>query len=211
MLQQAVDSFVMQDCDNTELLIIDDGSTEMVRPCLPDNARIIRQSNQGCPAAINSGIQLSDSKLICVLGDDDMLYNEKSLSVRVALFDDNTDVVYTRAEEVNEAGQHMKTLPIQPVDNKKIWRGDYINIHSMMWKRSIHNKIGYFEKDMISNEDWEFKIKCLMECSVKAADIVTVKYRWHSQNKSMINHKNGIMGQCKEKFMERLKERYANN
>ncbi len=211
MLQQAIDSFVIQDYENKECIIIDDGSFPIASPHLPENGRVVRQENRGCPTAINNGILISTSDFICVLGDDDMLYDEKSLSSRIALFDKDTEMIYTRAEEVAANGEHLKTLSLTQPNKDKIWNTDYINIHSMMWRRSIHTKIGYFEKDMVSNEDWEFKIKCLMECKVKAADIITVKYRWHSGNKSMINHKNGIMGECKAKFMARLKERYANN
>ena len=75
-----------------------------------------------------------------------------------------------------------------------------------MWRRSIHHKIGYFEEDMLYNEDWEFKIKCLMECNVKAIDSYTIKYRrWHGMKSMKDRH---AMGKCKEVFMARLKRRY---
>ena len=207
MLEQAIMSFMKQDYENKEMIIVDDGSITSCKHVIPDTPMVkyIRKDNGGCPSAINMGITNSDSDLVCVLGDDDMLNGNESLSVR-AEYLKHCEVIYTSAIEINEQGEQTNVYPASAPSDIRIWNEDYINIHTMMWHRSIHKKIGYFEEDMLYNEDWEFKIKCLMECKVKAIDFYTVKYRrWHGMKSMKDRH---AMGKCKEVFMARLKRRY---
>jgi len=100
----------------------------------------------------------------------------------------------------------MATEKVSPIDKERIWNQDYVNIQSMMWKRDIHKKIGYFSEDLINNEDWEWKIKCLMECKVIALDETTVASRYHGSNKSIINRKE--TRRCADILIKRMKERY---
>lgn len=212
-LEDNINSFLVQNYPNKELMIVDDGSTKDIKKVIPtrESIKYIRIKNSGCPTALNVGIQSTTSDLICVLGDDDMLEGTLSLTKRVEAFDSETEVIYSAANVVDANNRIMSVTNADEFDKRRILKQDYVNIHSMMWRREIHDKIGYFEEDMLSNEDWEFKIKCFMECRVKVLDFITVRYRRHGDMKSMKSHASGLMGECAKKMFERLEKRYENN
>lgn len=213
-LQEAIESFLLQDYVDKGLIVINDGHPLKLSKSFIENCKEFggvtfcdsHKMNSGCASALNQGIKKSKGDLICVLADDDLLVGEDSLSKRVESFDIETEVVYTGFQRIFYDGKVMSTERVEPVDKEKIWERDYINIQTMMWRRNIHKKIGYFSEDLINNEDLEFKIRCLMECNVKAVDIVTAASRYHGANKSIVNRDDTL--KCADILIKRMKKRY---
>ncbi len=211
MLRQAIDSVINQTYKDFEIIVVNDGGdskkyNEVAQSVNSDCTDFIEIEHSGCPTALNEGIKYSSGDLICVLADDDIMSGIDSIKHRVEGFGKDTEVIYTGFYTVNANCELMDTFEVEPVNKDKIWKRDYINIQSMMWRRSVHDKLGYFSEDLINNEDWEFKIKCLMECNVKALDIYSVKTRYHGNNKSMVDR--DMTNKCAGILMKRMKERY---
>ena len=213
LLRETIESFLRQDYKDKEMIIINDGGDSKKFNRIisehPDDSSFYfleRNKNEGCPVSLNSGIKVSTGEMICIIADDDLLEGTDSLSSRIAGFEPETDVVYTGAYNVDISNKVLSTNRVSPVDKDRIWNQDYINIQSMMWRRRVHDKIGYFSEDLINNEDWEWKIKCLMECNVKALDLLSVRSRYHGGNKSTVDRKT--TNECAEKLMKRMKEKY---
>ena len=215
LLRETIESFLRQDYKDKEMIIVDDKSNDDGYRKIYDDYdnygknNIIFQWNEcnyGCPMSLNFGIKKSSGEMICIIADDDLLEGIDSLSSRIAGFEPETDVVYTGAYNVDISNKVLSTDKVSPVDKDRIWQQDYINIQSMMWRRRIHDKIGYFSEDLLNNEDWEWKIKCLMECNVKALDLLSVRSRYHGGNKSLVDRKT--TNECAEKLIKRMKEKY---
>ena len=74
-ITQAVDSALSQDCDGHEVIVVDDGSTDMTGTILGNyGSRIhaITQPNTGVSAARNAGVLRSTGKYLAFLDADDM-------------------------------------------------------------------------------------------------------------------------------------------
>ncbi len=77
-LPHTIDSVLRQSHSNTEIVIVDDGSTdgteELIRRQYPDESRIryLRQENQGVSAARNLGLRESRGNYIAFLDSDDI-------------------------------------------------------------------------------------------------------------------------------------------
>lgn len=213
LLRETIESFIRQDYENKEMIIVDDGSTTDYSFISKEyigkyNIAYAFCRHAGCPSSLNEGISLTDGDLICIIADDDLLEGKKSLSVRAKAFEDpEVEVIYTGAYNVDVNNKVLSMNPPFPVDKERIWKQDYINIQSMMWRRTVHDKIGYFSEDLINNEDWEWKIRCLMECNVKALDILSVRSRYHGQNKSLMNRND--TNRCANILLERMAKKYG--
>lgn len=74
-VRKGVESVVGQTCDNWELTVVDDGSTDgggdIVSAIADPRIRLVRQENAGVGAARNRGVAESTSPYICFLDADD--------------------------------------------------------------------------------------------------------------------------------------------
>ena len=82
-LEKCIDSVLAQTSDDTEIILVDDGSTdgESGQICdryaekHPDQIRVIHQNNRGVSSARNSGIRAATGEFIVFIdGDDYIVY-----------------------------------------------------------------------------------------------------------------------------------------
>ena len=76
MLERALRSVWAQTCDDYELIVVDDGSTDGTAEFLAtlgSDVRTVRQENQGPSAARNAGVALARGTYVVFLDSDDEL------------------------------------------------------------------------------------------------------------------------------------------
>lgn len=202
LLMQTIESFLIQNMKTqiqAEMIIVNDGSDkefdndyEMVfkKYCNIVNIRWINKVHTGLPSTLNEGIKNARGNLICIIADDDLLLSD-SLINRKNVFNYNNEVemIYTGYHNIAVDGKLLSKCKVEPIDKDRIFKEDYINIQSLMWRKSIHDRIGYFNEKLIQAEDWDWKIRCLYECNCLAVDLYTVATRRHNEMKSMIYRK----------------------
>lgn len=215
-LKEAIKSFIDQDYNDKELIIVSDGGPNLqsLIDSISGNNQIkyFWKENGGASTAYNYGIKNSTGELLCILDDDDKLYPNNSLSARIKAFEDRKlEVVYTNYVEINAASQITKTITAHEKDKDKILQRDCINMATMMWRRSIHNKVGYYPEQIKYSEDWEFKIKCVYECNMKPLNIISYAVRYHTTNKSMTSRRTGEMQACNADIAKRMRDKYGKN
>jgi len=74
-LKEAIDSVLAQDFEDSELIVVDDGSTDKTPDLLADydeKLTAIRRNNGGVSAARNTGIAAASGELIAFLDSDDL-------------------------------------------------------------------------------------------------------------------------------------------
>ena len=174
------------DSDLYELIIINDGSTdlqtrEILKNLESKGYKVINQENKGVSAARNTGIAAAAGKYILPLDADDEIY-PSYLQSAVNLLEKNPDigVVYGRAEFFGARDGEWK-LPKFDVQNLLIYNYIYI---SAVYRKDIWTECGGYDSGMDEWEDWDFWIS-VAEKGWKFVQLeeLVFRYRIHESSK----------------------------
>ena len=170
-LPRAISSVMAQNEQDFELIIIDDGSTDNTREWLATlddvRIRVVRsEHNQGPSAARNIGINMAAAPMLAFLDSDD-IYCKERLSVPLAIFERDPDVICILSSALKE-DKHGNTTAVR-LPNVKLASGafewamicDLVGVESTSISvRTEHaRKIGGFCSDLRRTEDREFLIR----------------------------------------------------
>ena len=104
-LNKAIDSAIAQTYPHTELIVVDDGSTDNSQQIIdsyPDRITRIYKQNGGQASALNAGFAVSQGKIICLLDADDLWLPSKVQEV-VAAFNNHPQAaaIYHQVQNID--------------------------------------------------------------------------------------------------------------
>ncbi|MBS1689309.1 MAG: glycosyltransferase [Bacteroidetes bacterium] len=183
-LSCALQSIQKQSYTNWECIIINDGSTdntqEIAQRFVDTDARFkyIRQNNQGISATRNNAVKAASGKYIQFLDADDLIQEQKlELQGRYLEQNDIVDIVYgdalffeTNAPDIflqgrsvgKKANKSMKLAGDDSAMVQRIAKDNFIEISAPLIRKSIFEKVGYFDATYKSYEDWHFWFNCAL-------------------------------------------------
>lgn len=117
LLRQCLDSFAAKDfVGRLEVLAIDDGSKDNslavaleYNKKYPEIYKVIPKKNGGVGSVMNIGIQHAVGKYIKEVDADDYVYTDGLRSLLTFLEQCDTDLVLTHFQEINEAGEYLRS------------------------------------------------------------------------------------------------------
>jgi len=151
-----INSFIKQDFNDSEMVIVDDASTDnpqdVIKPFLSDRIRyILLDENQGYSHAKNVGIKATKSEILVMLDADDML-TFNSITKRYEKMLEGFDFVHGPALDLKR-GNLSKSRMWNDWKKKRIFK--YVHAQSIMLKKDIHRKIGLYDEELRSKSDRE--------------------------------------------------------
>ena len=159
-LHEAVMSVINSTYQNVEIIVINDGSTDVTHLDMTnllkdyENVKLINQENSGVCIARNNGIELCNGDYILPLDADDKIestYIEKA----VKILEDNSDIgiVYCEVETFGKmGGQHLK-LKEAVLKNMLIQNRIF---SSAIFRKSLFYDAGGYKPEMENGcEDWD--------------------------------------------------------
>ena len=157
--------------DQCELFILDanspDGEFEYIKPYMEkyNNIRYERLDETiGVYQSWNYIIKNSNSEYLTNANVDDLLYPE-CIEKHVEFLDSNNNIDAAYCFNIHA---HYYELPKNR--GGEIWETGDFSLKTMLncnlpqnhpvWRRSLHNKYGYFSEEYSSGSDWEFWLRC---------------------------------------------------
>ena len=160
-LRQCIESVLAQSCPASEILVVDDGSTDNTREVVesyPPPVRYHWRPNGGIARARNTGVRQTTSPWVAFLDADDWWETRK-----IQLQKDALDRVpgaalcYTSKVFVCSDGLRFMDPAVSP---DRLWPMlRYMNPiapSSVMMRRDVFDEVGGFDAELKACEDWEF-------------------------------------------------------
>jgi glycosyltransferase involved in cell wall biosynthesis len=178
-IKESLDSVLVQTWRDFEVVVIDDGSTDLTREIVGEiqdpRIRLICQENQGQSAAINRGVRESTGTHVKILDADDWL-NPQHLAAQLDALRESPDGVAScrwgyflscpkSIKVEDEFTHHDYGDPLQ-------WLVDSLTkdqgmMGGWMWliPRSLWERVGGYDERLSLNNDFDFSIRLLLASS----------------------------------------------
>jgi glycosyltransferase involved in cell wall biosynthesis len=166
-LEQALDSIYDQDYPNVE--------------------RVLSQSDYGVSFNINQGIKKATGEYIKYLCDDDWLPNN-SISKSVEAIQ-GFDFIHGQAIPMSSGKAGVKHVPANHHPTcKELARRNFIHGATLMYRRDVFDRFGWFDEKMWTGEELEFNLRILSQgAKIGYCPHVVAYYRIHRLQKSTGN------------------------
>jgi glycosyltransferase involved in cell wall biosynthesis len=168
-LPAALDSVCSQTCKNFEVIVVNDGSTDLSRQIIESYKnrlplKILNQNNAGLGAARNAGILHSTGEFISFLDADDIWFDKKLECCKKLILELNGNVdVVCHAEEMRRDGVSLGVLKHGPYTSyyDLLFKGNSLSPSATSVRRNILNEVGLFSLDALGHgaEDWDLWLK----------------------------------------------------
>jgi glycosyltransferase involved in cell wall biosynthesis len=202
---QAVTSVINQTYENIEIIVIDDGSTDLSLKYLKEMSdprlKVISQANSGAHAAINRGLSLAKGDFLAILNSDDLYYNRR-IEKAIDFFEMNPNIEFIstwielinkndRTIGIKEGWSNLEPWRIERPEKSYQMTNDF-TLNSLMWnfvattsnfimRRSVFEAIGSM-RNLRFAHDWDYllRIVCKFKCHLLPETLI--KYRIHDRN-----------------------------
>ena len=166
LLLEALASVLRQaDSNQLELLIVDDGSTdprtlEVLQVLSRIGFRVLRQHQQGLPAARNAGLSATQAPILLFLDDDNRLLAPYLVQgVSMLQRHASIDVVYGNR---NDFGLINQLHRVGSISSSDLWTMNRIDNCALI-RRSLLDRCGGYTTGLPAFEDWDLWLTALAQ------------------------------------------------
>lgn len=165
-LEKTISSVINQTFDDFEYIIIDggssDGSLEIIKKYTDKYSYWASERDKGIYNAMNKGILKATGKYCLFLNSGDYLVNDNVIS-SVFSTEQNTDIIY--GSILNDYSTYKREVqyPHEKYITFRHFLKSTLPHPSTFIKRSLFDKVGLFNEDLIITSDWEFFLKAIFK------------------------------------------------
>lgn len=199
-LRQAVLSVLADSLSETQIIVIDDGSTDDSMKTVSDLpvTRLELRTNSGPGAARNAALSFATGEYLAFLDSDDLL-SAGGLSWRIRWLDEHPEeraVVGNPEATIDLDGNAIEYAPDIPtlyhrLPERITWAGMFTHglfpspLSATMFRASAFREIGHFDKALLRAEDRDFMYRLLKKYDLRHLNRPVFRYRIHDKNISV--------------------------
>jgi glycosyltransferase involved in cell wall biosynthesis len=168
-IRGTVESVLMQTSKDFEIIIVNDGSKDdsliVVQDLIEEykEARItlIDKPNGGVSSARNAGMKRAQGDLIALLDSDDEWLPEK-LATQLEVFNNHPEIDFLGTNRNDEHFTRFffkKFAELTPISSRLLLYKTFFVTPTVIFKRSILDKVGYFDESQRYAEEGNFWIR----------------------------------------------------
>lgn len=199
-LRQSIDSILGQTFKDFEFIIIDDGSTnessDLLDQLSKKDARILlfkNQKNSGIIYSLNRALGLATGEYIARMDSDDIALPNR-LDKQLTFLEDNRDydLVGSWATVIDSDGHEIGSLAFPKnylsIRSTIIMRNPVLH-PTWMFRRSLIESVGTYNKQAINTEDYEFLLRIAQNHRIANVPEKLLRYRFNISGLSFKNNK----------------------
>lgn len=193
-IRASVDSALQQTLAGTEVVVVDDGSTDGTLRILeeygPRIKVVVQPGKKGQAAALNAGIDAASGEYIALLDADDLCLPDR-LRKQCTHLDAHPEcgMVFTARYQIDAEGARHGEILSQHVNSFGLLQHNPIARSSVMLRRQCWSRVGPFDVVNTGNDDWDMWVRisehyridylpeCLIEYRIHAANLSTTRAR----------------------------------
>jgi glycosyltransferase involved in cell wall biosynthesis len=188
IIRQAIDSVLAQTFTDWELLIADDGSTDDTKSVVESyknpKIRYFPGEHKRQAVARNRVLKQAGGELVAYL-DSDNLWFPKFLERMIDAFPEDGVMVYSSQNLLLIEGEKIieRKVRSDSYNPAQLLKGNYIDINSVVHRRSVLDEIGNFDERLTNLEDWDLfvRISLAHPFGIAHIDEVLSEYRYLSK------------------------------
>jgi glycosyltransferase involved in cell wall biosynthesis len=192
-LSEAIESVLAQTFGRTEVVVVDDGSTDNTVDVARGycGVRCVSQPNQGQGAARNEGLKHTSGKYVVFLDADDRLLPH-AFEVGLRCFDAHPEVAFVagRCVRIDVDGVQRHTCHPQLVERNHyigLLRDNYIWMPgTVMFRTAVVRNVGGFKTTVSGAEDYDLYLRIAKHHAIWCHDQVIAEYRRHEASTSRV-------------------------
>lgn len=198
-IRRCIDSVLRQTYTVSEIVVVDDGSTDRTLEILADEykdkVKVIKQSHKGAQAARNAGIRAAEGEYIAFLDSDDE-WTEKKTELQMQELAEKPDaVVCGNGYVVQDGRKHIwRVLGHSGCVYKMALVSPFALFPSIMTKKENLLKIGLLDENVPSYQEWDTAIMLSKVCEFIYLDKPLFIYYLHDGETISKNKKRDIDG-----------------
>ena len=210
---EAILSVLDQTVQDSEIIVVDDGSTDATSQVLAQfggRIQVVRQLNQGRSGARNSGVSIARADIIAFLDSDDIWMPDK-LAEQLSLFDAQPAVglAHTFSDVVDENGVVLRkqTRRRQHLYRDAVRRGYTYEgmsqqctmfLSTVAIRRECWESVGLMDTNIPAFEDWDWYLRVALNTKIDTIPEVLVHFRQHVGNTSSEEFFEGRLKTCQK-------------
>ena len=165
-IAEAIESVLIQNYRNFELIVVNDGSTDDTKDIVfsfkDERIKYFYHENSGLAATHNAGIKKSEGSFLIKLDHDDMMTAD-FIAAHLAEFEKHPDVdlVYCDDCLIDENSKPIRVIERPEYTDRKLLIRDLFHCgfpvvpFRTCIRRSVFDKIGFFDEELLVGEDYD--------------------------------------------------------
>jgi glycosyltransferase involved in cell wall biosynthesis len=186
-IAESIESVLIQNYGNFELIIVDDGSTdntaEIIAAFNDPKIRYFYQANSGASSARNFAIKQARGQYLVLLDADDMITPD-FIARHLQEFEKNTnaDLIYSDYCFIDDNSRPIRIVKRPEYTDEKLLIRDLfrcgfpiVQFNHTCLRKSVFDRIGFYEEKLVIAEDYDM-IRRFLKCGLKLRHIGQVLY-----------------------------------